>query len=286
MSATMEREKAELLARVKNMGTIEAVPIASMNFDKAYQRDLRTDFAKKLATNWSTTALGFPLVSRRSNGKLYVVNGQHRIAAATMNGLTEIVCLVISGLSEQEEADLRLAGNVHLSETSLETFRAKVAARYPEALDIMKIVEGYGAVINDSATKESGINCIATLESLYANDRGGILVEVLDVVRDAWGKVGGVYTTANILKAIAWMLEQHKDDANFNRSRFVEKLREVGLAALTTRMHTQRAAMGGSQWLNMYRGMVEVYNERLSEVNRLKWRQRGWSKQQSGSSWS
>lgn len=157
---------SEVLARVKEMGTIEVLPISSLKFDKNYQRDLRSHFAQKLAQNWEQAAMQLPTVSRRANGDLYVVNGQHRIAAATLIGLTEIVALVVSGLSATQEADLRLHTNVQLGETALERFQAKLAAHYPEAMELNEIVERFDTKINVVPQKHLGLNSISDRKSV------------------------------------------------------------------------------------------------------------------------
>jgi hypothetical protein len=276
MSATAPRKaKGELLARIKNMGSIEVLPISALHFDQTYQRGLRNKFAERLANNWSTLALGLPLVSRREDGTLYVVNGQHRVAAANLMGLEDMVCLVVSGLSARDEADLRLHGNVQLAENSLERFKAKVAAKYPDALDIVEIAHRFDTQINESPMADSGLNAVATIEYIYALDRGVTLVRVFEIIQDAWSRVGGERTHAAALKGIAWFLGAHASE--FNRARLVERMSVTGPAGLEAMSRTTRAAMRGSLWLNYYRALVECYNERLSESASLNWKTRGWS---------
>lgn len=279
MSATATQTASsatqKLLARIENMGTVEEVPINELHFDQTYQRDLRTNFAQEIAAQWDTMALGLPLVSRRKDGTMYVVNGQHRVAAASLLGLPSVVCMIVTGLSQEQEAELRLHGNVQLPENSLERFKAKVAARQQAALEIIAICEQFETIINPSPSYSGGINAIAAVERIYHQDRGVTLVRVFEMLKDAFGQVGGTYTTSPLLKAIAWFLRVHGSE--FNRARFVERLQVVGPAGLERMARNTRAAMGGSLWMNYYRALVELYNEKLGEGSRLEWKTGGWT---------
>ena len=55
----------------------------------------------------------------------------------------------------------------------------------------------------------------------------------------------------------------------------IEKLQTVGPAALSNRTRTIQATMGSALWVNYYRSIVELYNEKLGQKSRLKWRLRG-----------
>lgn len=270
-----EKTVGDVLGRIKDMGTVESLPIASLHFDKTYQRDLRAHFAQKLAQNWEQQATQLPTVSRRSNGSLYVINGQHRIAAATLLGLTEVTCIVVTGLSRQQEADLRLHTNVSLGESALERFQAKVAANHPDAVEILEICNRFDTQINTTPNASTGLNSITSVEDLYAKDKGITLVRVFEILRDTWGEISPKYATAHMMKALAWFMEVH--DGDYNRGRLVERLRVVGPSALDRIMRNHRAAMGGSMWLNQYRAIVEIYNDRMADGTRLMFRTAGWS---------
>jgi hypothetical protein len=111
------------------------VKCADLNIDPYYQRDLSRELVEKIKRNWDAAGAGYIVVNRRQNGSLYIVNGQHRVAARMELAVEagdesggEIVSQVFNGLTQQQEAQLRLIGNTKRTDTSQERFRAQVAA--------------------------------------------------------------------------------------------------------------------------------------------------------------
>lgn len=269
--------KKDVLAHVPDTGDIEMVAISDLNVDSTYQRDVSNEIAQAIAQNLDPIAMGPIVVSRRKDGTLWIVNGQHRTQAAAMTGRTHIAAQVINGLDRTGEAKLRLKGNFRRQDRSQERFRAQLAAGDKESQEINRIVMEYGSKINlDSSMMDEGFNAVASLEWLYRRDNSGVeLMRVLDLTRDAWGRVGGSVSTAPILKGLWWFLDKHKGE--FDRARLVEKLNHEGTAALIRKAQSHKAAHGGAGWTNLYRALVEVYNDRLPESARLQWRTTGWS---------
>ena len=261
---------------------IKEVPVTALHVDRSYQRDTSIDLVQEIAMNMESHAYEPILVSKRENGDLYVVNGQHRMAAAKLLGWKTIQAKVLEGLTPEMEAALRLKLNRKLSERSLERFRAQVAAGIAESLEIVDILRRFGTKVNLNPTMEEGINSVGALEQIYRRDGGHGLVRTLEVIQDAWGTPGGHRTTQPVLKGIAWFLEMHGGE--FDRTRLIDKLDKHGPAALDRMARSHRANLGGAFWMNTYRAIVEVYNENLPEGSRLQWRTRGASR--AGGNWS
>lgn len=260
-----------------HLGSVEILPIAELHIDPSYQRQLQQALVDQIALNYDPLTAGFVLVSRRESGDLYIVDGQHKTVGAQHAGQAEMLCLVIDGLTPDEEARLRLAANVKRTDSALEKFKARLVALDPVALAINRIVESFDVKINLSApASEYGINGIAALERVFRMDgNGALLITVLKTIQDAWGKPESEKASVNNLKAIAFFYEKHEGE--FDRDRLVERLAVTGPAALRRMGMNSKAAMGGSQWLNHYRSIVEVYNYRLSS-GKLEWKTVGWTK--------
>lgn len=254
-------------------GTIEVVLLDDLNVDNTYQRDLDHGLVNKIAQEWDIAAAGPIVVSRRADGSMWIVNGQHRAAGAKQAGETEILAQVVHGLDRAGEAVLRLKGNTRRGDTAQERFRAQVAAGNEESLAILKIAEQFGTTVNYSNNAFTGINSVSALETLYRRDEGVTLVRVLEVIQDAWDTVGGKYVSVSTLKSIAWFLERHSGE--MKRARFIERMRGAGLEELDRKARSHKAAQGGAMWTNYYRAMVEEYNARLPEGSRLMWKLAG-----------
>ena len=161
INATMEMGK-ETLANVVMNNTYElwgkriaCIPVELLELDHAYQRT-ETGNANKLAENWDDTACEFLLVSFR-DGKFYVIDGQHRMIAAKINGIKSLPCVILTGLTRSEEARrFSVQGMGRKVLTPTDTFKANIECGnkdYKEVatdMEIKRICDKYGVVITKS----------------------------------------------------------------------------------------------------------------------------------------
>lgn len=265
---------------------IREVHLSDIKIDRSYQREPSQKLVDEIAANWNLVASELVLVSDRGagresqwkeEGRFYLVNGQHRTLAARKLNHETIWARVVDLSKETDpgavEADFRLLLNVKLGDKSLERFKAQVRAGDEDSINIVKLLARFDTEINVSPNPESGINCIAAIESIYAPDKGGLLAETLEVIKDAYGGFYGRAVSAATFKGIAWFILKHADTTD--RDRLVDKLKIAGTEALHRKSVTMQSTMGGSLWMNYYRTLVEFYNERLVDKNRLEWQLRG-----------
>jgi hypothetical protein len=264
---------------------IKDIPLPKIRVDRSYQREVSLKLVDKIADEWDVVAAELPIVSDRGprpegsevEGGLFIVNGQHRILAARKLGHTKITCRVINLRKEEDpgsiEAAFRLKTNVRLGDKSSERFKALLRAGDEEAHAIQKLLAKFDTEINLVPTTERGINCISAVEEIYRLDDGSTLTETLEVMRDSFRSIGGKNAGSNIFKAISWFVAKHSGESD--RSRLVEKLSVLGVAAWESKARVMQSTMMGSLWLNFYRILVDIYNEKLSEKSRLQWQIRG-----------
>lgn len=288
-------EVVTLPAKYTQNSTIEHIDLSKIKVDRSYQRDVSNPLVDAIAENWSEYASELLLVSNRGqrkdsevDGGYFIVNGQHRMSAARKLGLTHLDARIIDLRKEEDpgriEADLRELTNVRRSDRPYERYKARLRAGKPEAVAISAILEKFDTEANYTPNPDQGINAISTVSFLYNVDDGALLRETLEVVRDAWGHVGGKHATANILKAIAWFIDRHAGETS--RTRLVERLKEHGAGSIERRGRIVQSTMSGALWMNTYRAIVEVYNEKLTEKSRLGWNTRGASAwQRKGGTW-
>lgn len=264
---------------------IKEVYVTSVRSDKTYQRDLSISMVDDIVENWDEVASELLLISNRGKrpesseieGGLWIINGQHRTAAAQKKGIKKLWARVID-LSDVEdpvkvEAALRIKTNVRLGDRPAERFKAQLAAGDTESLHIVRILERFDTEINMVPLVDQGVNAVSSVEQIYRIDHGALLNETLEVVRDSFGQVGGKAASSNILKAVAWFIQRHEGEVD--RERLIRQIRSIGLAALEQRARVNKATMGGSLWLNYYREMLGLYNDRLHDKNKLEMRTRG-----------
>ena len=279
MAAGDKVDPDEFHARSK----IKQVDISSVKVDQSYQRNVSDSLVDDIAANWDEVASELVLYSDRGTrdpeeqGGLWIINGQHRTAAAQKQGMKKIWARVVD-LSDVEdpgavEADLRLKTNKRISDNPLQRFKAQLRAGDPESIEIRDILAKFDAYINEVPTNEHGINAVAAVEKVYRVDDGKLLTETMETLHKAFGVVGGESFKADMLKGTSWFLHRHYIEADLGRLN--EKMQGIGPAALGNRARTIQATMGSSLWINYYRALVEMYNEKLGQKSRLAWKLRG-----------
>jgi hypothetical protein len=278
--AAERAQNAALPTDIHVKSKVQRVKLDELKTDRSYQRDISMPLVETIRNQWDMVASELLLVSRRDDGDLYIVNGQHRSAAARMNGMTELDARVVEGLNPAQEAALRLMTNVRKSDSPLERFRAQIAAGDPDSLAIEKLLDRVGTHVNIVPSADEGINAISTVEQIYRWDDGATLQETLEFLQRVFGTVGGKRATAPILHSVAWFILKHGQEATL--ARIEEQLKGMGPAAFTRRGQTTAAIMGGTLWVNCYRTLVELYNDGLGEKSRLAPRTGGAAREAAG----
>lgn len=119
---------------------IASVPVTLLKLDHSYQRT-ETGNAKKIADNWNDEACEFLIVSYR-DGNFYVIDGQHRLIAAKIKGKESLPCVILTGLTRQEEArrfSVQGVGRKKLSPS--DTFKANLECGNPKYAEVFTDME-------------------------------------------------------------------------------------------------------------------------------------------------
>jgi len=81
------------------------VPKRELKVDHTYQRPVDLARARRIAAQWNWRDCGFIAVSMRDNGEYYIIDGQHRHAAAMMiDEIEQLPCEVNFFISSEDEA--------------------------------------------------------------------------------------------------------------------------------------------------------------------------------------
>lgn len=118
---------------------LQYCPIEQLQIDPGYQRSLElgasVTLIRRIAIYWDWGLCQPLYVARRADGGLYVVDGQHRLAAARLRGdIWQLPCVVREFASAADEAASFVALNQERRPlTKLDLFRAAIAAGDQEA---------------------------------------------------------------------------------------------------------------------------------------------------------
>lgn len=252
--------------------------------DPEVQRHFDKPHAKKLASRYRQDLTGLCAVSLRKDGRYYVLNGQHRCAAAIMAGMGDqpIHFEVYRGLSPAEEARLFLDLNDNNKPVgALDKFEKAVKAGDPVHVDIVRILDNFGLRVAASSV-DGGVSAVKTLLDIYhshvgtkpnsdspipAGPMAQLLSRTLHVLTSAWGKDRNAFDGL-LMKGVAAMLHKHGATIDGHRlartlSKWSDPSRAIGLIRSLQNAAKKTAATAAVEYLE------GLYNRGRREDSRL-----------------
>lgn len=264
---------AEVLYHDRQVEGIHRLAINDLCMDEGYQRRLGAHRVQQIARQYNSRYAGIIYVNLREDGRLFVVDGQHRVVAAGMAGETHVLAYVWVGLTQVEEADMFDKVNCNRGPVpALDRFRARLMAGEEKAKAIRAAVEAAGVSIplhslhgGKGAPKNTFV-AIASAEFVYDRDGGGqMLTCVLSFLREAFGG-DPVTLGGSVLRGLAAFLVRYGRQTDY--SRLAERMKAVGYNALAqdARVLAQHAGLSvRDSWM---RAIHKTYNWRTT-TNRL-----------------
>ncbi|MBF6149363.1 DUF6551 family protein [Nocardia nova] len=185
------------------------IPVDELKIDDKAQRTLNTERARGIADNLVPEALGTIVVSERSNGDRFIVDGMHRWHAAKLSAIPALVAEVHHSLDQQEEAILFLIKNRESSKPRpLDEYKIGLTAGLPLFVDTESAL-----VARKLSMGSSGPNTVGAVAGvLRITDQYGpeILERTLKVAEDAWGRTKDTWD-GMLLGGIGMFLGKHGD---------------------------------------------------------------------------
>jgi hypothetical protein len=197
-----ERGRPDLVTRPKcnpvigELPVLQYCPVEQLCVDERYQRSLESTqsvrLIRRIAANWDWGLCQPLYVARREDGKLYVVDGQHRWFAAKLRGdVWQLPCVVRSFASREEEAAAFVALNQERTPlTALQMFRASIASGDPEACGIAGAIEEAGLSLatttNNQLCAKGAVGNVGGLRTCWRVHGRETLVAALRCLRAAY----------------------------------------------------------------------------------------------------
>jgi hypothetical protein len=148
-SLKVEPPRLKLAPAIGMPPSIENRYTNELKIDDTYQRSIDTEASQKLirriAANWDWR-MCLPLVVSRREGGLYVIDGQHRLAAAQLRSdIPFLPCCLTTYGSVAEEAAMFVAMNrTRRAINRLDDFHAATAGGDEDALAVRELIIGAG----------------------------------------------------------------------------------------------------------------------------------------------
>jgi hypothetical protein len=179
-----------------NLPALQYLLPAQLSIDPAYQRSIEGEgsqrLIRKIAQFWNWDLCQPLVVSRRDDGALYVIDGQHRLEAARLRGdIAQLPAVVVQYAAMADEA----ASFVHLNEarrplTKLEVFKAAVASGDTESCAIVAAMEAGGLSLAPHANiiswQPGMVMNIAGLQVAWREHGAAVFTRAARVIATAW----------------------------------------------------------------------------------------------------
>jgi hypothetical protein len=189
-------EASAVVARMKTRSSYDWLSITQMKVDHRFQRLLRKAWVKRHEHLFDANQIGTIVVSRRSDGSLWIIDGQHRVELLRAVGWGDqaLYCEIFDCITLQEEAAIFLSRNDKITPRAFDEFKARLTKGDEDALAIQRIVTLLDLKINEGQT-EGSVSAVRALEYIHGGGRtasqkdGAIaLGKTLQAIVGAWGK--------------------------------------------------------------------------------------------------
>lgn len=168
---------------------------ADLRVDESYQRTLQNSSSealiRRIAMNWDWGLCQPINVARRADGSLWIVDGQHRRAAAELRGdIAHLPCVVQSFATAEQEAAAFVALNKQRRLTGVDVFKAALVAGDAEARAVLDLICAAGLSLaphsNYTAWTPGMLYCVPAIAAGYRRHGKRIVSVALAAMSEAF----------------------------------------------------------------------------------------------------
>lgn len=252
--------------------TIRQIPISSLQVG-GYQRPTNTAQVDKIAAQFDEAKLGLPIVSDR-DGHYHLLDGAHRVAALRKIGYTHAKCVVLTGLTYQDEAEYFRSQNRNSRPlTKYNLFKAGLEAGDELCVQIDRITRANGFTVGMSGRNFNSIAAIFALSTICTVYGFEVLDSTLALIRATWEGINNA-TRREFLVGTAEFVHR------FGPAQFAERMRFKSIAEiwqdfLAEAGHSSRTSSDPAMRKGFCRVLVRHYNKGLVANSRKRLKMEG-----------
>lgn len=205
--------------------SLEWIAVAALGVDPAYQRSIDNERSAKLikdiARRWDWNLCQPLSVTRREDGSLWLVDGQHRREAAALRGdIPHLPCVVARYASTGAEASAFVALNRQRKPlNAVDLYKASLAAGDGEAVTVSAMIADAGLTVaahsNYTCWKPGQIWCVPGVQrSLRVNGRGPTATALAILAAAFPGQV--LQYAGTLLDGLFPLCARHCNDKDFD----------------------------------------------------------------------
>lgn len=207
----MAFEKIKVGPMVGNPPGLEWLGVAQLQVDPAYQRATDGYHSRRIIVamvkQWDWKLCQPLVVTRRTDGGLFVLDGQHRLEGARERGdIPHLPCVVIPAIAQSDEAAAFVQLNTARQKLSqADIFAGMLAAGDAEAVSVAEIMRETGWRLvrsNASANYKPGdVQCAPRLARLVKSSGEASVRNALAALREAYPDTP-VRSSARLIEAL------------------------------------------------------------------------------------
>lgn len=180
------------MSKVLSNAKVVQVRADSLRIHPEAQRKLLPSKLNKLVKSLNLDAIGVlhgVEYKIGSESAIWIIDGQHRLAAVLEHGFGEWLVEVKVHLDvkdDQKACALFLQLNDRAPVSPFDKFLAAVTAGYPAAVGVRDVAKKFDLKI-DRTPSNNAVACVSSLQKIYSLDGGRTLYNTLRVAVGAWG---------------------------------------------------------------------------------------------------
>lgn len=240
MNGKTTTDRIKFNPQLGRMLMLQFVLPGELQVDSAYQRSIETSdsqaLIRKIAMHWDWDLCQPLVVSRRSDGTLFVIDGQHRLAAARLRGdIQQLPAMVKEYASAADEAATFVQMNAQRRPLSpLQVFHAAVASGDTEACAIVAAIEAAGLRLGRTTNLEQSppgsINNVGGLQKAWRRAGPKATAEALQVLAAAFAGERMIYAGSIFPGIVAVCQDEMLGGQSFAPARFAMLTAALGKA--------------------------------------------------------
>ena len=255
-------------AKITNQ-RIKLVALSEMEPESGYQRATNPKQVENIVNKFDETKLGTITVSER-DGKYHIIDGAHRSKALRRLGYTHAPCIVLSGLTFEQEAEyFRNQNQDKRLIKPMEFFKAGLMSGDEQCVNIYRIVRSNGFNIgngNKDFLKIGAIQALFTITDEYGYE---VLDDTLCLLACTWSGVAKASQAESLLGVAEFV-------SRYGIVDFAERMKDkfsVVLYDYNDAMRVRGSAASATSRKKFCYILVKHYNKGLANNSkkRLKW---------------
>lgn len=248
------------------------VRVSDLQIDPQAQRTLNERRAQNIASNVVREAIGAVIISKRSNGELYIIDGQHRWRACALSGIPTMRAEVHHGLTQAEEAILFLIKNRESHKPRpIDEYHVGLTGGVPLYVDTESVLVKHGLTLGSSST--NGVGAVSGVLRIVDRYGCAVLDRTLTVAEEAWGRSAETWD-GMLLGGIGMCIGRWGDLVDDRE--LARKILSLGTAPKWRAEILSQSSRGGfnsggtgSRVTSAYRLLVSAWNRGRKPENRI-----------------